>query len=52
MLALEDKDDFNTYAYILASRAGISGATRWLDENKAKIEKMSDTIKTFGERAL
>jgi len=47
MIALENKDDFNTYSYILASLAGVPGATEWLNDNQVKIEKMSETIKTL-----
>ena len=47
MIALQKSSDFNTYAYVLAEKAGIQGATNWLDENTIKIEKMSKAIKTL-----
>lgn len=48
MIALQDNADFNTYAYILAEKAGIAGASDWLNKNQTKIEKMSKTLKIKG----
>ena len=45
MIALQHSADFNTYAYILAAKAGMQDANTWLDENQIKIEKMSNAIK-------
>lgn len=47
MIALQKSSDFNTYAYVLAEKAGIQGATNWLDEITIKIEKMSKAIKAL-----
>lgn len=47
MIALQKSSDFNTYVYVLAQKAGIQGATNWLDENTIKVEKMSKAIKTL-----
>lgn len=47
MIALQNSDNFETYAYILAVKAGIQGAAEWLDENQEKIEKLSDAIRTL-----
>lgn len=44
MIALQKSDDFKTYAYILAARAGAPGASSWLEQNRNKIEKMSKAI--------
>lgn len=47
MITLQQSSDFNTYVYVLAEKAGIQGATNWLDENKTKIEKMSKAVKAL-----
>jgi len=39
--------DINTFSYILAEKAGIQGATDWLNKNQSKIEKMSNAIKVL-----
>lgn len=47
MIALQNSADFDTYAYILAEKAGMPAATNWLDENQAKIEKMYNAIEAL-----
>lgn len=47
MIVLQNNAVFNTYAYILAEKAGIKGATDWLNKNQVKIEKMSRVLKTL-----
>lgn len=52
MITLQDEDVFNTYAYILASRAGIPGASAWLTEHKDEVKKMSSVIHSMDKKTL
>jgi len=47
MTTLQAQGVYNTFAYILVSRAGIQGAVGWLAEHENEIKKMSTVIKTL-----